>query len=152
MAPSGQHNTPIRHGRTAVPRAVGYRARATPFGPKRGRGSATATVLIRSPYSCWLGHRAWAPYSPQRTRHLRPLPGAASTLHGTDALRTHIDNILSIGENQAPSDQGSLGPKNSGPKPLLLGHRLGYVSVHSSYLPWGGLLSCPLFVRNNHSA
>jgi hypothetical protein len=39
-----------------------------------GRGSATATVVIRSPYSCWLQRREWAPYSPQGTRHLRPLP------------------------------------------------------------------------------
>ncbi len=39
-----------------------------------GRGSATATVLIRSPYSCWLQRREWAPYSPQGTRHLRRYP------------------------------------------------------------------------------
>jgi hypothetical protein len=75
---------------------------AAPFGPSWDEASATATVLICSPYSCWLQHRAWAPYSPERTRHLRPLPGTSPSLHGTDALYTHIDNLLSIGEIQAP--------------------------------------------------
>ncbi len=75
---------------------------AAPFGPRWGRGICEATVLIRSPYSCWLQRRAWAPYSPQRTRHLRPLPGTPSSLHGADDLHTHIDNLLSFGEAQAP--------------------------------------------------
>ena len=39
---------------------------------------------------------------------LRPLPGASTTLHRADVLRTHIDDILSIGEVQAPSLVGSL--------------------------------------------
>ena len=77
---------------------------AAPFGPRWGRGICEATVLIRSPYSCWLQRRAWAPYSPQRTRHLRPLPGTPSSLHGADDLHTHIDNLLSFGEAQAPSN------------------------------------------------
>jgi hypothetical protein len=33
---------------------------------------------------------------------LRPLPSASTTLHRADVRRTRIDNILSIGEIQAP--------------------------------------------------
>ena len=40
---------------------------------------------------------------------LRPLPGASTTLHRADVLRTHIDNILSIGEIQAPRPRASPG-------------------------------------------
>ena len=67
-----------------------------------GRGSATATVLIRSPYSCWLQCREWAPYSPQGTRYLRPLPGTSASLHPPVPGHPHFDNLLSIGDVQAP--------------------------------------------------
>jgi hypothetical protein len=66
------------------------------------RGSATATVLIRSPYSCWLQRREWAPHSPQWTRHLRPLPGTSASLHPPVPGHPHFDNPLSIGDVQAP--------------------------------------------------
>src|SRR2546421_1270359 len=67
-----------------------------------GRGSATATVLIRSPYSCWLQRREWAPYSPQGTRHLRPLPGTSASLHPPVPGHPHFGNLLSIEDVQAP--------------------------------------------------
>jgi hypothetical protein len=70
-----------------------------------GRGSATATVLIRSPYSCWLQRREWAPYSPQGTRHLRPLPGTSASLHPPVPGHPHFDNLLSIGDVQAPGER-----------------------------------------------
>jgi hypothetical protein len=68
-----------------------------------GRGSATATVLIRSPYSCCLQRRGWAPCSPQGTRHLRPVPGTSASLHPPVPGHPHFDNLLSIGDVQAPS-------------------------------------------------
>jgi hypothetical protein len=80
----------------------GHRRLAAPFGSSWDEASATAAAWIRPPYSCWLQRQAQAPCSPQRTRHLRPLPGTSSTLHGAHALHTHMDNILSIGEMQAP--------------------------------------------------
>ncbi len=49
-----------------------------------GRGSATATVLIRSPYSCWLQRREWHPIVRRgpgicaRYRHLRQSASAGA--------------------------------------------------------------------------
>jgi hypothetical protein len=82
-------------------------ASTLPLVPGGDEASATATALIRSPYSCCLQCRGWAPYSPERTRHLRPLPGTSSTLHGADALHTHIDKFC---RSDDPKRLDSAGP------------------------------------------
>ena len=61
VAPPGQHNIAICHRRPPFTRAVGISA-GHALWSQLGRGSASATVLTRSPYPCSLQRQAWAPY------------------------------------------------------------------------------------------
>ena len=95
-----------RHGSPAQPTTVTHAAAhhpsAAPFGPScgtrlcAGRLDALAIFALVS-----AGKRA--PFSPPRTRSLRPLPGTVTTLHRINVRCTHIDNFLSIGKLQAAS-------------------------------------------------
>jgi hypothetical protein len=103
VAPSGQHNVAICHSRPQLsPERWTPSAGRALWSRLGDEASATATVLIRSPYSCWLAPGMGTLQS-AADQALRPLPGTTSSLHGDDPLHTDIDNLLSIREVQAPS-------------------------------------------------
>src|SRR5437660_275429 len=107
MVPSRQRSLAIRHSRPPSPVRRGIIRRPCPFGPSCGTRLCAGRRLNALAIFALVSAGTRAPYSQSWTRLCArypalPLPCTAST-----SAAPHIDNILSIGEIQAPSQKQS---------------------------------------------